>query len=217
MGRRTVASAWVSGLLLAARAAAAAEPAPTPTLESLMAGMAETPGVEARFLETKEIALLSEPIETRGMLAFVPPDRLLRTTTEPSHSRLVIAGERFSFSDAAGGDAVDLSSNPLAREFVDNFIVLFNGDLAALRRRYEPELTSDAGGWRLALRPRHRPLSDLIERITLTGRGRTLLRMEMLERDGDRTTTRFEDVQVDRRFTPAEVERLFAVDSVDGG
>jgi outer membrane lipoprotein-sorting protein len=198
-----------SGLFLAAHAAAAE---PAPTLEALMAGMAETPGVEARFLETKEIALLSEPIETRGTLAFVPPDRLLRTTTEPSRSRLVIAGDRFSFRDAAGGDAVDLSANPLAREFVDNFIVLFNGDLEALRRRYEPALRADESGWELALRPRHRPLSDLIERITLSGRGRALLRMEMLERDGDRTTTRFEEVQVDRRFTPEEVERLFAVD-----
>jgi outer membrane lipoprotein-sorting protein len=205
----------VSGLLFVARAAGAAEPAPT--LEALMAGMAETPGVEARFLETKEIALLSEPILTRGTLAFVPPDRLLRTTSEPSRSRLVIAGDRFSFTDAAGGDAVDLSANPLAREFVDNFIVLFNGDLDALRRRYEPELRSgdSDSGWELALRPRHRPLSDLIERITLTGRGRALLRMEMLERDGDRTTTRFEEVKVDRRFTPEEVERLFAVD--EGG
>jgi outer membrane lipoprotein-sorting protein len=203
----------VSGLLLTAHAAGAAEPAPT--LEELMAGMAETPGVEARFLETKEIALLSEPLLTRGTLAFVPPDRLVRTTTEPSRSRLVIAGDRFSFTDAAGGDAVDLSANPLAREFVDNFIVLFNGDLAALRRRYEPELRAEGAGWELTLRPRHRPLSDLIERITLTGSGGALLRMEMLERDGDRTTTRFEEVKVDRRFTPEEIERLFAVD--EGG
>jgi outer membrane lipoprotein-sorting protein len=199
----------VSALLLAASAAGAEPP---PTLEALMAGMAQTPGVEARFLETKEIALLSEPLETRGTLAFVPPDRLVRTTTEPSRSRLVIAGDRFSFVDAAGGDAIDLSANPLAREFVDNFIVLFNGDLEALRRRYEPELRADESGWELVLRPRQRPLSDLIERITLTGRGRALLRMEMRERDGDRTTTRFEEVQVDRRFTPEEIERLFAVD-----
>jgi outer membrane lipoprotein-sorting protein len=212
MRRRTIVLCVASCLVLAAHAAAAE---PAPTLESLMAGMAETPGVEARFLETKEIALLSEPIRTRGTLAFAPPDRLVRTTTEPSRSRLVIAGDRFSFTDAAGGDAVDLSANPLAREFVDNFIVLFNGDLAELRRRYEPELRSDGAGWELALRPRHRPLSDLIERITLTGSGRALLRMEMLERDGDRTTTRFEEVKVDRRFTPEEVERLFAVD--EGG
>jgi hypothetical protein len=33
----------------------------------------------------------------------------------------------------------------------------------------------------------------------------------MLERDGDRTTSTFRDVVVDRRFTPEEIERLFAL------
>jgi outer membrane lipoprotein-sorting protein len=210
-GRAPLVAAGLALALLAG--GGAAEPAAPPSLEALMAGMAQTPGVEARFLERKEIALLSEPLETRGTLIFLPPDRLVRTTDAPSRSRLVIAGERLSFRDAAGGNAVDLSANPLAREFVDNFIVLFNGDLAALRERYEPALTSEGERWSLVLTPRHRPLSDLIERITLTGAGRALVRMEMLERDGDRSTTSFEAVQVDRRFTPAEVERLFVLDA----
>jgi outer membrane lipoprotein-sorting protein len=195
-----------TALALAAGATHAAE---APTLESLMAGMAKTSGVEARFVERKEVTLLSEPIETRGTLVFVPPDRLARVTHAPSASRLVIDGERLSFRDAAGAEALDLSVNPIAREIVDNFIVLFSGDLARLRARYEPALESAGEGWRLELRPRHRPLSDLIERITLEGTGRALARIEMLERDGDRTTTRFEDVTVDRRFTPAELERWF--------
>jgi outer membrane lipoprotein-sorting protein len=206
----------LAGVLLAAAGASAGSTeaerqAATPTLEVLMAGMAETSGVMAKFLERKEIALLSEPIETRGQLVFVPPDHLVRTTEAPSASRLVIAGERFAFRDAAGGDAVDLSANPLAREFVENFIVLFNGDLAKLRERYEPTFTARGATWSLALRPRHRPLSELIERITLVGSGPLLQRMEMLERDGDRTTTTFQDVVVDRRFTPEEIERLFAL------
>jgi outer membrane lipoprotein-sorting protein len=194
-----------------AAAAEAPAPAATPTLEALMAGMAKTPGVTAGFVERKEIALLTEPIETHGQLAFVPPDQLVRTTESPSRSRLVIAGERFAFRDAAGGDAIDLSANPLAREFVDNFIVLFNGDLEKLRARYEPTFTADGATWSLSLRPRHRPLSDLIERIVLEGSGTKLERMQMLERDGDRTTTTFHDVVVDRRFTPEERERLFAL------
>ena len=204
-------------VLLAAGSASAETPAesPTPTLEALMTGMAQTTGVWARFVEHKEIALLSEPIETRGTLVFVPPDRLRRSTAEPSRSELVIAGERFAFHDEAGSDAVDLSSNPLARQFVENFIVLFSGDLAKLRERYEPEFTSAGADWSLALRPRSRPLSDLIERITLVGTGPRLGSMVMLEKDGDRTTTRFSDVEVDRHFTPAELERLFTLPTTD--
>ena len=200
-------------VLLVAGSASAGAPAgaPTPTLEALMAGMAETSGVSARFVESKQVALLSEPIETRGTLVFVPPDRLRRSTAAPSRSELVIAGDRFAFHDEAGSDAVDLSASPLAHQFVENFIVLFNGDLAKLRERYEPEFTARGAEWSLALRPRRRPLSDLIERITLVGTGPLLRSMEMLEKDGDRTTTRFSDVEIDRHFTPAELEQLFSL------
>lgn len=198
-----------------ASAAAPAEPSGAPSLEALMAGMAQAPGVSARFVERKEIALLSEPIETRGTLLFVPPDRLLRITEAPSRSRLAIDGERFAFRDEAGADAVDLSGSPLAREFVDSFIVLFNGDLAKLRARYEPELHATGAEWSLVLRPRHRPLSDLIERITLSGTGPELRQMEMLEKDGDRTLTRFSEVEVNRRVTPEEIEGWFVPPSGD--
>jgi outer membrane lipoprotein-sorting protein len=194
----------------AATSSAAAEPSPPPSLEALMAGMAKAPGVWARFVETKQIALLSEPIETHGTLQFVPPDRLLRITEAPSPSRLVIAGERFAFRDGAGADALDLSANPLAREFVDSFIVLWSGDLAKLRQRYEPTLHTSDGDWRLVLRPRQRPLSDLIERITLSGAGAELSQMEMLEQDGDRTLTRFTEVDVERHISAEEIEGWFA-------
>jgi outer membrane lipoprotein-sorting protein len=198
-------------MLLAWRAAG--EPrssAQPPTLEALMKGMAGAPGVVARFREQKQLALLSEPLESRGTLYFVPPNRLSRETTSPSETRLVIDGDRFFFRDAAGSQAMDLSASPIAREYVSNFIVLFNGDLDALRRRYEPDFHADANGWQLVLRPRGKPLSDFIERVTLVGRGRALDRMELVEAGGDRTTTWFEDVRTDRAFTDAELARIFS-------
>jgi outer membrane lipoprotein-sorting protein len=181
------------------------------TLEALMRGMASASGVEARFREEKRLALLSEPIESRGTLYFVPPNRLCRETQEPSVSRLVIDGDRVSFRDAAGGgQAVDLSASPIAREYVANFVVLFGGDLDALRKRYEPHFRADASGWTLELVPRAARLREFITRVTLAGRGRALERMEMIEAGGDRTTTWFEDVRSDRAFSDAELARIFA-------
>jgi hypothetical protein len=183
--------------------------APEPTLESLMRSMAATSGVVARFLERKQLALLSAPLEVRGTLYFVPPRRLARFTTEPGRTQLVIDGDRFAYRDEAGGDEVDLSENRVAREFVTNFIVLFGGDLDALRERYEPEFRVEGERWSLTLRPLRRPLADIVERVTLEGSGRALARMEMRETDGDRTTTDLTDVQVDRRFSSEELEQLF--------
>jgi outer membrane lipoprotein-sorting protein len=188
---------------------AAAQGEAPPTLETLMKGMAGAPGVQARFREVKQLALLSQPLESRGTLYFVPPDRLSRETTEPSSTRLVIDGDRFSFRDAAGSEAIDLSSSPIAREYVSNFIVLFNGDLEALRKRYEPAFTASGDGWQLELRPRAKPLRDFVERVTLAGRGRALVRMELVEVGGDRTTTWFEEVRTDRAFSAEELARIF--------
>lgn len=175
-----------------------------------MRAMAGTSGVVASFREVKVLGLLSSPIEARGMLYFVPPDRLSRITTAPARSRLVIDGGRLTFRDAAGEEEIDLGSNPLAREFVANFIVLFNGDLEALRERYEPDFEVGDEDWTLSLRPRRRPLADVVEHVTLRGRAHSLTRMELIEVGGDSTTTWFDEVQTDYRFSDAELERLFA-------
>jgi outer membrane lipoprotein-sorting protein len=211
-GWRARGAALGLGLAIATAAAlaGAAEAPAEHSLEALMQGMAGTPGVVARFREVKELALLTAPLESRGTLYFAPPDRLARIVEEPGRSRLVIDGKRLLFHDAAGGEEVDLSDNPIAREYVSNFIVLFNGDLAALRERYAPSFRTDGPRWTLELLPRSRPLSDFVERVTLRGEGRALTRMELLESDGDRTTTWFDEVEIDHRFDAAESERIFA-------
>jgi outer membrane lipoprotein-sorting protein len=208
---RRHARALLALLLLGLPASAAPRDAEQPpTLEALMRGMAGAKGVEARFREEKRLALLSEPLESRGTLYFVPPDRLSRETSEPSATKLVIDGNRVFFRDAAGSDAMDLSASPIAREYISNFIVLFNGNLDALRQRYEPDFRADANGWRLELRPRGKPLSDFIQRVTLVGRGRALDRMELVETGGDRTTTWFEAVRTERAFSAEELARIFS-------
>ena len=174
-----------------------------------MKGMAGAPGVVARFRERKELKLLSLPMESTGVLYFVPPNRFSRETNAPSTTRLVIDGDRLSFRDAAGSQSIDISTSPVARAYVSNFIVLFNGDLDELRRRYDPHFSADASGWRLELRPRS-TLADFLERVTLAGHGRVLDRMELVETGGDRTTTWFEDVRNDRAFTDEELTRIFS-------
>jgi hypothetical protein len=196
-------------LWLLASAAPAGDDAESLTLAELMRGMASATGVAAEFAERKEIALLSEPLESRGRLYFVPPDRLARFTTFPDFSALVVDGAQVRFRDGSGGEEVDLSASPLARVFVDNFVVLFSGDLERLERIYAPELHAEGHRWILSLTPRHPPLDGVIDRIVLEGEGRSIARMEVREQDGDRTLTVFDAVVTDAAFAPPDLERLF--------
>jgi outer membrane lipoprotein-sorting protein len=194
--------------LLLVGAAAHADPGPG-TLEGLMAGMARASGVLAEFHEVKTLALLAAPLESRGVLHFVPPDRMVRRTLEPAPSALVVDGPRVSFRDDSGEAPVDLSGDPSARQFVDNFTTIFRGDLPALREKYEVRFESEPPAWRLVLEPKDAVLRRFVARLTLSGEGEAMREMALVERDGDRTTTHFGRVETNYTYTPAELDALF--------
>jgi len=180
------------------------------TLESLLQTMTATSGLSAEFSERKELALLSAPLESRGHLYFVPPDRFARFTTQPEFTALVIDGQHVRFREGADGDELDLSANPMTRAFVDNFVVLWSGDRQRLERLYAATLQVEGERWELSLAPREAPLDRFIEAVVLRGRGGALEQMVVRDRDGDRTVTALHSVRLDRSFSGAELERIFA-------
>ena len=205
---RSSAACWASALLAAA--ALADEPqAPGDELAQILRRMAETPGVEAAFEERKEIALLAAPIETRGVIYFVPPDRFARFTTAPGESALVVEGDQVRLREGAAARVIELSGNRVARVFVENFVALWSGDRERLERLYALEIQGARDAWELRLVPRRAPLADVISSITLRGDRDAMRELVVLERDGDRTTTRFSRTRHDRAFTAAELERIF--------
>ncbi len=109
------------------------------SLEELLRGMASAPGVRARFVEVREVSLLSEPIESEGEIFFAPPRRFARITERPSPSRFVVDGDRLSFQDAAGEQTLSAAGSRVARAIVENFIVLWSGDAEGLAARYDIE------------------------------------------------------------------------------
>jgi hypothetical protein len=104
---------------------------------------------------------------------------------------------------------VDLAGNRMARTLVENFVWLFSGDLAALRDRYDVQFDAEGASWHIGLLPKAPPLSRFIASIELRGVGPALEEVDVREADGDRTTTRFQRVETDTRFTPEELARLF--------
>ena len=211
--RRPARGLALLALLAAASLGAGSESPAIPsgplTLEALMHRMATTTGVRAEFREEKNLALLETPLVSEGTLYFIPPSRMARITSRPGVSSLVIDGGRMSYTDEAGASDVDLSGNRVAHSMVENFVVLFGGDLEALRARYDVEFHAEETRWQLRMTPKAAPLSQFIASVGLRGTGPALEEMVIREADGDLTTTRFRQVETDTRFTPEELARLF--------
>ena len=173
------------------------------------------PGLQARFTEEKQLTLLQEPLVSRGELFFAPPGRLARYVHEPAPSTLLVEDDRLSYLNAGERGTLDLDVHPMVRVFVDSFRLLFTGDLDGLRETFRIELLPveatgvSAPRWELTLEPRDEPLKAALRSIRVMGSGNKLFELRILERNGDSTRTTFSEVDGERRFSEAELARLF--------
>ena len=188
---------------------AIAAPAPG-DLDALLSAYASMPGFEARFEEEKHVALLMEPLRSRGRLFFAPPSTLLRRVEAPRPIEILVTPRAVRIRDAARTQTIDLASRSEARPLVESLLWLFTGDRAALERAYRIAF-SPAGeaGWLLELTPRAAPLDQLLEVLRVRGHGLASESIELVETSGDRTLTRIFDANPARRFDDAERARLF--------
>jgi len=212
----------VGGLLvvsLAIASAAHAQSESALTLADVMQRFATSGGVEARFHESRQLAILNDPIESSGMLYFAPPDWLARHVTQPGESKVVVRDDRVTFRDETGVQTLELDSSEVARAVVGNTMVLMRGDLELLNEQYEATFRVQGSGeagaagalWTLDLTPRGRVVRKIIERLRVQGRGGKLVRMESLETSGDVTVTTFSEVKVGVEFSDAAREEIFSI------
>ncbi len=205
-------------LVLLAPAALAADKAPPvkpPSawdLNQLLQAFARSPGLSARFIESKHMALLAAPLESAGMIYYAAPGVLARHVERPEKSLLVVDKDQVRIWDGARWEIVDLAGKPVVRMFVDSFVRILQGDLAALQKMYGVTFASDAATpnrWTLTLRPRVAPMNQLIERLELRGDRLVVSELKIVENGGDETRTLFFDVQPARTFSQGDKARFF--------
>ena len=186
---------------------------------ALFARFARMQGLEVSFTEEKHLALLALPLRSRGKLYFLRPGHLARVVEEPSPSRLTIGPERLRMLEDGEEEVLDLRRNEELATFVSSLVRVFSGDREGLERSYRIEYALDAGdehGWTLTLEPRGKPLDQMLRRLSLAGRGAAVLRIELVEPNGDRTVTTVLSADPERRFTAEERRELFDL-AAEGG
>lgn len=181
-----------------------------PSASELLAAFAKMPGLEAKFREEKHMALLAKPIVNEGSLHY-HRGMLARHTDKPAKSSVVVRDGKLSFGDASGSDSLDLSSSPVVRLFVDSFVKIFAGDRTALESMYALTFAAEGAGWKMVLKPKVDPMRGTIDVVELSGSGKKIASMRVVEKGGDETLTTFSAVDTGRRYSAKEVARVFAV------
>jgi len=181
--------AAVTAVFLAAIAVPAGAEAPL-TADDLLAMLAQHPQSRARFVETRHLAILDQPLVSRGTLTFETPDRLLKQTTDPIRENLSLADNRLIVErpDEGARRSFDLQQHPALWALLEAFRATLAGDRAGLERFYGVAVTGSARAWQLTLTPIQPEVRKRVTAIVMAGAGADITRMEMQETGGDRSS-----------------------------
>lgn len=182
---------WPAALLLLAafQLSAAEEFGPA----ELMRAFAAIPEAQTRFIEVRRSDVLRAPLELRGKLHYLRPDKLERRVLSPYQEVTRIDGDRVTIENPARGEPrrYSLAALPAALALIEGLRATLAGDLAALERHYRVSLAGSREAWTLSLVPRAPALAGAVSSIQLTGSAARLTRVEIEETTGDRITTLF--------------------------
>ena len=138
---------------------------------------------------------------------------LYRALKTPFVQELLVRPKGLAQRDPAGKvEKVEVDKQPLAKGFIDAFLLVFSGDDKALSTQFELYFDGSEAAWSMGFVPKKKPLSKFIASMVVSGKQNVLATLEVIEVNGDRTFTRFENVVTDKELSPDERKRCFGWD-----
>ena len=162
--------------------------------------------VQGRFTQQKYLRTLTKPVTTSGRFALRPGHGLFWHLQKPFELRLRVRRDGISRQDASGAWKSNGSQSTQAAQ-VKLFMAVLGGDTAELQRHFTLKLSGSAGNWQLLLLPKTVVMKQVFENITISG-DKLVRRIELKEKQGDRTVMQFEQLQTDQALDAAAKQVL---------
>ena len=154
-------------------------------IDQLMRGLAQTRASHARFVETKSIAMLDQPVESSGELFYSAPNRLEKRTLKPRRETMLVDGSALLIERGRKKHRLQLQDYPELAAFIDSIRGTLAGDRAALERNYKLSLDGSAARWTLQLLPTNKKMQAVVRYIRITGAREEVSSVEVTQTDGD--------------------------------
>ncbi len=201
-----------AGLLLTVPAVEGAAPPWYQDWNSIRRAAAGIKTIEASFVQTRTLKILSRPLVSRGIMAYRRPNDLRWEYRSPLQTLLVVhAGNVRRLIQHGGAWVADASAKLEAMKIVLGEINLWLDGNFSSSRTFRPELRPAEPGQpaRVELHPVDPSLGKIISRITITlaERPGTVNAIDIVEEGEGVTHIKFEDAQYDKaipdeRFEP---------------
>lgn len=180
-------------------------------LEEILAAFRQMPGLEARFEEEKQLALLAAPMRSSGRMFFAPGGYLLRRIDSPRQAAVVVTPKELRVEEGSKVQRFDLRARADVAHFVQSFLWILSGDATALRAHFQLNFVpnADDSSWVLTLVPKDDRMAFIVKAIQVHGERFEVREVRVEESNGDSTITRILDANPVRTFSSEERQRLF--------
>jgi len=157
----------------------------------LMQMLGSVQSATARYVETRESALLKSPLVLQGTLSYRRPDRLEKHVLEPQDERITVEGGQLTLENRSQNRSkrIPIASAPGLAALVESIRATRAGDLAALKRHYVLQVEGSREQWTLTLRPLDSQVADYVTSIVVSGSESRIARIIVQETGGDRSVT----------------------------
>ena len=157
------------------------------SLAAVMNGLAAVRSSSGSFTEEKYLSSLTEPLESKGTLAYRAPDHVEKITISPEPDSLIVTGDQLDVTRDGEVHSLALSDHPELQAFVESIRATLSGNLPALEQYYKVSFDGTPAKWRLMLQPTDVTVQQMVTSITIDGKGNRLTKVETLGANGDRS------------------------------
>jgi hypothetical protein len=142
-----------------------------------------------RFQELRESPWLPAPASSRGTM-HSEPGALEKRVESPRKETWRLLPDRVEWVGEGGSKQILFTRAPALAALSDVMRRVVAGDIVALERDFRIQLSGDERVWRAQLQPRSAEVGRHLDQVELQGTGGQLQVIIVLERRGERTTTR---------------------------
>jgi hypothetical protein len=145
------------------------------------------------FQEVRESPWLSSPVMSRGTMRSTPV-ALEKRLESPRQETWRLAEDRIEWAGPGGKGSKHIlfTQAPALAALSQVMRKVVGGDLVALQTEFDIRLTGDARVWSAHLKPRSAEVARHLDHVELQGTAGQLQVIIVVERQGERTTTRLQ-------------------------
>lgn len=149
------------------------------------------PAGPVQFHELRESPWLATPVESRGTMR-VTPDGLEKRIASPQQETWRLLPDRMEWVGAGGVERkqIRFSEAPALAALSNALRLISAGELLVLEQSFRLEPSGDALRWEVRLLPRDAEIARHLDHLEIKGSGAHLQVIIIVEREGQRTTTR---------------------------